>query len=88
MKKIMYAVVLLLGLSMTNVSCSTSPEAQAKKDAKAFYKALEDDDEEAERKASQKSHEHARNYDMNGKPGEFERYRDAYAKYLEEYVSK
>lgn len=41
MKKTLYAVMLLFGLGMISVSCSTSPEVQAKKDAKVMNRALE-----------------------------------------------
>lgn len=84
----MYAVVLLLGLSMISTSCDNSIEGTAKRDAKAYVKALEDGDSEAEAKASKRSLEHARNYDMNGKSGDCERYKQAYAKYLEQYVKE
>ena len=40
-KRFVYAAMLLLGLSMISVSCSTSPEAQAKEDAKVMNRALE-----------------------------------------------
>lgn len=88
MKKLMYAVMLLLGLGIVNTSCDNSIEGTAKRDAKAYVDALEDGDSEAEREASKRSHEHANYYDMKGKPGDFERYKQAYAKYLQMYVDE
>ena len=88
MKRFMYAAMLLLGLSMVSTSCDNSIEGTAKRDAKAYVKALEDGDSKAEAKASKRSLEHAKNYDMNGKTGDCERYKQAYAKYLEMYVDK
>ena len=80
MKKLMYAVLLLLGLSMVSVSCSSSPEKDARQDAKAYCRALDKGDVKAEQKAIQQSDKHAVYYDSKG---EYSRYRDAYAEYLE-----
>lgn len=72
MKKIMYAVMLLLGLSMVNVSCSTTPEAQAKKDAKAIEKALDKGDKKAEEKAWENFVTHKQYYENQGKGRAFQ----------------
>lgn len=77
MKKLIYAVMLLLGLSMTNISCSNSPEAQAKSDAKAVVKALEKNDPKAKEKAWAKFAEHKIYYDNKG---EGKRFQDAFDK--------
>ena len=76
MRKIMYAAMLLLGLSMTNVSCSTSPEAQAKKDAKAMNKALEKNDVDAMTKAQHSMEKHLHKYSDDS---------EKYFKYLDTY---
>jgi hypothetical protein len=41
MRKVIYAVMLLLGLSMMSSSCSSSPESLAKKDAEAMETSYE-----------------------------------------------
>lgn len=79
MKRFMYAVMLLLGLSMVSVSCSSSPEKDARRDAKAYCRTLDKGDAKAEQKAVQQSDEHAAYYDSKG---EYSRYRDAYTEYL------
>lgn len=85
MKKITYAVVLLLGLSMTMVSCSTSPEAQAKKDAKAVVRAMDKNDKKAEEKAWEKFVIHKQAYD---KKGEGKRYQDAFDEAAAKEINK
>lgn len=85
MKRLMYAVMLLLGLSMATVSCSTSPEAQAKKDAKAIVKALEKDDEKAESKAWDNFAVHKQSYENKGKG---RRFQDAFDEALNNEISK
>lgn len=86
----MYAVMLLLGLSMVNNSCNNSIdnsiEGTAKRDAKAYYKALDDGDDEAKEKAKTIIYEHAQYYDMNGKPDDYARYEEALDKYLQMYL--
>ena len=72
MKKMMYAVMLLLGLSIVSVSCSTSPEAQAKKDAKAIVKAMDKGNKKAEEKAWEYFAIHKQNYEKQGKGRAFQ----------------
>ena len=76
MKKLMCAVMLLLGMSMTSVSCSTSPESQAKKDAQAMNRALEKNDGDAMLKAERTMKKHLNNYSNN---------RDKYFRYADTY---
>ena len=68
----MYAVMLLLGLSILCVSCSTSPESQAKQDAKAIYKAHDRGDLKAEDKAWDNYAIHLQMYEDQGKGRVFE----------------
>ena len=77
MKKILYAVVFLLGLSLTSVSCSTSssPEEQAKKDARAIVRAMNNNDKKAEDKAWENYGIHKQGYENNG---EGRRFQDAF----------
>lgn len=75
MKKILYAVMLLLGLSMM-VSCSVSPEEQAKKDAKAMNRALENNDADAMTKAERAMEKHLNKYSDD---------RDKYFRYVDTY---
>ena len=75
MKKLIYAAVILLGLGILNVSCSTSPEAQAKKDAKAIVRAMDKDDKKAEEKAWENFAIHKQTYDNKG---EGRRFQDAF----------
>lgn len=75
MKRFLYAVMLLLGLGIVSVSCSTSPEAQAKKDAKAVVKAMDKEDAKAEKKAWENFAIHKQSYE---KKGEGERFQDAF----------
>lgn len=72
MKKLMYAVMLLLGLSIISVSCSTSPEAQAKKDAKAIIKAMDKGNKKAEDKAWENFAIHKQYYENQGKGRAFQ----------------
>ena len=67
---------------MVSVSCSSSPEKDARQDAKAYCRALDKGDAKAEQEAIQQSDKHAAYYDGKGK---YSRYRDAYAEYLEKY---
>ena len=83
MKKLMYTVMLLLGLSIVSVSCSTSPEAQAKKDAKAVVKAMDKGNKKAEEKAWENFAIHKQNYENQGKGRAFQdAFDDAVAKEL------
>lgn len=76
MKKLIYAAMLLLGLSMTIVSCSVSPEEQAKKDAKAMNRALEKNDTDAMMKAERNRGKHLNQYSDD---------RDKYFRYADTY---
>ena len=76
MKKTLYAVMLLFGLGMISVSCSTSPEVQAKKDAKVMNRALEKNDANAMRKAERTMKKHLNKYSNN---------RDKYFRYADTY---
>jgi len=76
MKKTLYAVMLLFGLGMISVSCSTSPEVQAKKDAKVMNRALEKNDANAMRKAERTMKKHLNKYSNNRE--KYFRYADTY----------
>jgi hypothetical protein len=76
MKKTLYAVMLLFGLGMISVSCSTSPEVQAKKDAKVINRALEKNDANAMRKAERTMKKHLNKYSNNRE--KYFRYADTY----------
>lgn len=76
MKKTLYAVMLLFGLGMISVSCSTSPELQAKKDAKVMNRALEKNDANAMRKAERTMKKHLNKYSNNRE--KYFRYADTY----------
>lgn len=76
MKRFVYAAMLLLGLSMISVSCSTSPEAQAKEDAKVMNRALEKNDADAMRKAERTMKKHLNKYSNNRE--KYFRYADTY----------
>ena len=76
MKKTLYAVMLLFGLGMISVSCSTSPEVQAKKDAKVMNRALEKNDANAMRKAERTMKKHLNKYSNN---------REKYFRYVDTY---
>ena len=52
MKRFVYAVMLLLGLSLVSPSCAPSPEKAGKRDAKAMCRAIEKDDSKARFKAN------------------------------------
>ena len=75
MKRLVYAAMLLLGLSMM-VSCSVSPEEQAKKDAKAMNRALENNDADAMTKAERAMEKHLNKYSDD---------RDKYFRYVDTY---
>ena len=64
--------MLLLGLSMVSVSCSTSPEAQAKKDAKAIVKAMDKGNKKDEDKAWENFANHKQYYENQGKGKAFQ----------------
>lgn len=81
MKKTLYAVMLLFGLGMISVSCSTSPEVQAKKDAKVMNRALEKNDANAMRKAERTMKKHLNKYSNNRE--KYFRYADTYKDNLE-----
>ena len=72
MKRFICAVMLLLGLSMVSVSCSTSPEAQAKKDAKAIVKAMDKGNKKDEDKAWENFANHKQYYENQGKGKAFQ----------------
>ena len=76
MKKTLYTVMLLFGLGMISVSCSTSPEVQAKKDAKVMNRALEKNDANAMRKAERTMKKHLNKYSNNRE--KYFRYADTY----------
>ena len=76
MKKTLYAVMLLFGLGMISVSCSTSQEVQAKKDAKVMNRALEKNDANAMRKAERTMKKHLNKYSNNRE--KYFRYADTY----------
>ena len=82
MKKLIYAVMLLLGLSMVNTSCDNSIEGTAKRDAKRYVDALVDEDEEAISKANKLTDMHAHSC------GDYDRYKEAFAKYAGEYLDE
>ena len=86
MKKIMYAAMLLLSLSMTSVSCSpSSPEAQAKKDAKAIVRAMDKEDAQAKENAWSKFAIHKQAYE---KKGEGDRFQKAFDDALGKEINK
>lgn len=76
MKKFIYSAILLLVLGIVNNSCSSSPEAQAKKDAKSMNKALEKNDADAMRKAERTMEKHLNKYSNN--MDKYFRYADTY----------
>ena len=80
----MYAAMLLLGLSIVSVSCSTSPEAQARKDAKAIVKAMDKGNKEDEDKAWANFAKHRQYFENQGKGKAFQdAFDNAVAKELE-----
>ena len=85
MKRFVYAIMLLLGLSIVSVSCSTSPEAQAKKDAKAVAKALDKKDAKAKEKAWANFAIHKQSYE---KKGEGKRYQDTFDDAIAKEINK
>lgn len=75
MKKLLYAVMLLLGLSMIT-SCSCTPESLARKDARELNRAIDRGNVNAMDRAERHSDKHLNRYRNNS---------TKYFRYVDEY---
>ena len=85
MKRFVYAVMLLLGLSLVSPSCAPSPEKAGKRDAKAMCRAIEKDDSRARFKANNSFTKHRVYFQ---KKNQFDEFYDAYTKYMDKYAAE
>lgn len=85
MKRFLYAVMLLLGLSIVCPSCTPSTEKAGKRDAKAMCRAIEKQDSKAMRKAEESFYNHGVHFKKKNK---FDEFYDAYTKYMDKYASE
>lgn len=85
MKRFVYAVMLLLGLSLVSPSCAPSPEKAGKRDAKAMCRAIEKDDSKARFKANNSFAKHRVYFQ---KKNQFDEFYDAYTKYMDKYAAE
>lgn len=83
MKRLRYAVILLLGLGMvtTVTSCSSSPEALGQRDAKELNRAINNNSSKGIDKATKHRERHLKKYENDR--DKYFRYWDAYKMALE-----